>query len=228
MTNDRMAGLALIAGSAGVIVTLTLHPSGRELFEPGTFDSAARTLVAVHSLALCSLPVWFLGASGLSRRLSSPGGSSAQFSFAGLVLYGFAMTAMLITVVMDGLVIPGLAHQIINTTGTVGQGWRIAFNLNGILTQAFEHVFVVASSAAIMVWSVSIIRSRALARGLGIYGCLLAVGTVVTLLSGQLDRQAHLFALVIVGQTIWLIAAGALLFRPLAPVVLSDTGSLEK
>jgi hypothetical protein len=228
MTNDRMAGLALIAGSAGVIVTLSLHPSGRELFEPGTLESAARTLIAVHSLALCSLPVWFLGACGLSRRVGSPGNPGDQFGFAGLVLYGFALTAMMIAVVMDGLVTPGLARQIIDTTGTVGQGWRIAFNFNGILNQAFVRVFVVASSAAIVLWSVSIIRSRALARGLGICGCLLGAATVITLLSGQLDRQAHLFGVVIVGQAVWFIAAGALLFRIQTPERPGDAVALEK
>ena len=212
MTNDQMAGLALIAGSAGVIVTLSLHPSGRELFEPGTFNSAAHALVAVHSLALCSLPVWFLGACGLSRRVGS-GSPDDQFGLAGLVLYGFAVAAMMIAVVMDGLVTPGLARQIIDTTGTVGQGWRIAFNYNGMLNQAFAHVFIVASSAAIILWSVSIVRNRVLARELGVCGSLLGAATLIMLLSGQLDRQAHLFGVVIIGQAIWFIAAGTLLFR---------------
>ena len=64
MTDNRMAGLAMIAGSAGVIITLGLHPSGHGLFAPETFDSAARTLIAVHSLALATFPVWFLGRVG--------------------------------------------------------------------------------------------------------------------------------------------------------------------
>ncbi|MBZ5722564.1 MAG: hypothetical protein LAO03_19675 [Acidobacteriia bacterium] len=218
MTNDRMAGLALIAGSAGVIVTLSLHPSGRELFEPGKFESAARTLIAVHSLALCSLPVWFLGACGLSRRVGHPENPDDQLGFAGLVLYGFAMAAMMVAVVMDGLVTPGLARHIVETTGTVdqatlGQSWRIALRYNGILDEAFVRVFITASSAAIGLWSVAIVRSRVLARGLGVYGCVLGAVTVIALISGQMDRYPHIFGMVVVGQAIWFVAAGGLLCR---------------
>src|SRR5271169_2983927 len=38
MTDDRISGLALIAGSAGVILALGLHPSGRDLFAAETFE----------------------------------------------------------------------------------------------------------------------------------------------------------------------------------------------
>jgi len=64
-----------------------------------------------------------------------------------------------------------------------------------------------------MLWSVSIVRSRALARSLGIFGCVLAVATVISLMSGLLDRYMHLFMMVLTGQTIWFIIAGTLLWR---------------
>ncbi len=221
MTNDRLSGLALIGGSAGVIITLSLHPSGRELFAPGQFEAAARNLIAVHSLALVSLPVWFLGACGLSRRLSlgaasetgARGMSDDRCSFAALVFYGFAMAAMMTAVVLDGLVTPGIARQIVDTTGTVGQGWRIAFNLNGLMNEAFVHVFLVASSLAIVLWSASIARSGVLVRWAGAMGCVLGLITVIAVFSGQLDRYHHLFGMVIVGQALWFILVGALLWR---------------
>jgi hypothetical protein len=217
MTTDRVSGLLLIAGSAGVIITLSLHPSGRDLFAPGQIESAVRHLVAVHSLALASLPLWFLGACGLSRRVTLATSSGEQESYplgvAALVLYGFAMAAMMVAVAVDGLVSGGLARQIVQTTGTVGQGWRIAFNYNGMLDQAFVHVFLVASSAAIMVWSTAMVRSRVLSRGAGVYGWLAGAATVIALLSGQLDRFPHLFGLAIVAQAIWFVIVGVLLSR---------------
>lgn len=205
MTDDRISGLALIVGSIGVIVTLALHPSGRELFVPGQFESAARKLIVVHSLALVSLPVWFFGACGLSRRLGY------RLGVAPLVIYGFGLMAMMNALVIDGLVSPGLAREIVATTGTVGQGWRIAFNHNSIVDQAFMHVFLAASSVAILLWSVSILKSGALARGVGIYGCILGAAAVIALLSGQLDRHEHFFGVVIIGQAIWFFCAGVLL-----------------
>jgi hypothetical protein len=213
MTNDRLSGLALIAGSAGVIITLSLHPSGRGLLAPETFEAEARKLIAVHSLALACLPIWFLGACGLAQRVGSGGDSDHRFGVAGLVLYGFAMVAMMTGVVFDGLITPGLARQILNTSGSVGQGWRIAFNYNGMVDQAFVRVFVAASSVAIGLWSALIVRSAALARAVGIYGCILGAATVIALLSGQLDRYVHLFSMAIVGQALWFVIAGVLLCR---------------
>jgi hypothetical protein len=216
MTNDRWSGIALIAGSAGVIITLGLHPSGRELFEPGQFEAAARHLIAVHSLALLSLPLWFLGAYGLARRVGVGGrvDSDERFAFCGLVFYGFALAAMMTGIVLDGLVTPGLAGRIVDTTGSpANQGWRIAFNVNGIMDEAFVRVFLVASSIAVVLWSIAMLRNRALSRGLGAYGCLVGLLTIVVLVSGQLSRYAHLFGLVIIGQAIWFVIAGVVLAR---------------
>ena len=218
MTNDRLTGLALIAGSAGIIVTLSLHPSGHDLFDPAKFESAARTMTAVHSLGLCSLPVWFIGAFGLSRRVSSADGRGEQLGFAGMVLYGFAAAAMVVAVVFDGLVTPGLARHIVDTMGKADQanvalGWKIAFNANGLIDQAFVRVFIVASSAAIVAWSAAMARSRALATGLAVYGCLLGVVTVIALISGQMERSPHIFGMVLIGQATWFVAAGVQLCR---------------
>jgi len=209
MTDDRISGLALIAGSTGVIVALSLHPSGRDLFVPSQFEAEARKLIAVHSVALACLPVWFFGAYGLSRRL----GSSGRLAVAALVTYGFALAAMMNALVFDGLVTPGLAREIVSATGTAAQAWRVAFNHNGLIDQAFMRVFLVASSVAIILWSATIVRSRAIARGAGIYGCVLGVATVVAQLSGQLESHAHLFGMVIVGQAIWFVVAGTWLCR---------------
>jgi hypothetical protein len=49
--------------------------------------------------------------------------------------------------------------------------------------------------------------------GLGIYSGVLGAATVIALLSGQLDRYVHIFAMVLVGQTTWFIIAGGLLWR---------------
>jgi hypothetical protein len=120
---------------------------------------------------------------------------------------------MMTGVVFDGLVTPGIAHQIINTTGTVGQGWKIAFNYNGLIDQAFVRVFLVASSVAITLWSGATLRYRTFPRPLGIFGCILGVGAIVAQLAGQMDRAPHIFIAVLLGQAVWFTAAGVSLRR---------------
>jgi hypothetical protein len=202
----RISGLAMMAGSVGVLVTLVLHPSERGLFDPAQVESIGRTMVIVHSLALVSLPLWFFGAFGLSRRIDH------WLGVAGLIVYGFALAAMMNALVIDGLVTPGLARAIANATADNATGWKIALNHNAFLDQAFMSVFLVASSVAIALWSAAIVRSAALARVLGIFGCVLGPGTIIAQLTGLLGKNPHMFFLAVIGQAIWFFSGGLQLF----------------
>ena len=209
MTDDRVSGLALIAGSIAEIVTMSLHPTGRDLFASGQFAAVAHMAVATHALALISVPVMFLGALGLSRRLSA----DDRLALAALIAYGFAVVAAMNAAVMSGLVNTAVARQIAGAAPESSSGWRILFNYTGYLNQSFALVLVVASSAAIILWSAAILRSRALASGVGIYGCILGPLTVIAVLSGHLRFDVHGFGLIVLGQSLWFIIVGALLFR---------------
>jgi hypothetical protein len=209
MTDDRVSGLALIAGSAGMIITMSLHPTGQDLFAPGQLAPIAHLTVTVHTLALMSMPVLFFGALGLSQHL----GVSDRFSIAALVAYGFAMGAGMNAAVFSGLVAPSLARNILASDSSAAETWRIAFHYNGALNQGFARVFVVASSVAILLWSSSILRGAALSRGVAIYGCILGPVTVIAVLSGHLRLDVHGFGMVVLGQAVWLIIVGVLLCR---------------
>jgi hypothetical protein len=203
--------MALIAGSAGMIITMILHPTGK--VGPEGVESMVRMLVGVHSLALASMPVVFLGAWGLSRRVAS----ADRLAMTALVLYAFATVAVMNAAVFDGLVAPNLIRQIVSThdTATPGtsEGWRLVFNYNSSLNQAFARLYAVASSMAILLWSVAIVRDHALDRGVGIYGCVLGPITVIGVVSGLLNPDVHRFGLLIFGQALWFIIVGAQLCR---------------
>lgn len=209
MTNERVSGLALIAGSAGMIITMSLHPTGHDLFAPGQLAPMAHLAIAVHTLALMSMPVMFLGALGLSQHL----GARERFSVTALVAYGFAMVAGMNAAVFSGLVAPGLARNIQTSEATASEAWRIAFHYNGALNQGFAIVLVVASSLAILLWSVSMFRGAVLSQGVAIYGCFLGPVTVIAVLSGHLRLDVHGFGMVVLGQSVWLIIVGVLLCK---------------
>jgi hypothetical protein len=209
MTDERVSGLALIAGSVGMIITMSLHPTGHDLFAPGQLAPVAHLAVTVHALALMSMPALFFGALGLSRYF----GWGKRFSVAALVCYGFAMIAGMNAAVFSGLVAPGLARNIVGAEPVAAESWRIVFHYNGALNQGFALVLVVASSLAILLWSASMVRSAALSQVLGIYGCFLGPVTLIAVLSGHLRLDVHGFGLVVLGQAAWFIVAGAKLFR---------------
>jgi hypothetical protein len=207
MTDERRSGLALIAGSAGMIITMIFHPTGK--VGPGEVDAMVRMLIAVHSLALASLPVVFLGACGLTRRVAA----ADRIEIVALVLYAVASVAVMNAAVFDGLLAPNLIRQIVTATPATIDGWRMVFHYNSMLNQAFARLYAVASSIAIVLWSASILRGGSLGRGVGVYGCVLGPITVIAVASGLLNPDVHGFGLLIFGQALWYIIVGVQLCR---------------
>jgi hypothetical protein len=207
MTDDRKSGLALIAGSVGMIVTMAAHPHGN--ISPAQVESMARNLTIVHSLALASLIALFLGVLGLSQRLKS----ADRLDIVGFVLFAFASIGVMSAAVMDGLVAPNILRRMVEAGAANAEGWRTVFRYNFEVNQGFARLYAVTSSIALIFWSVSILRNRTLSRGLGIYGCAIGVAAVVAVASG-LAMDVHGFGAIVLGQAIWFVTAGTLLCRP--------------
>jgi len=209
MSNDHFSGLALIVGSSGMIITMSLHPTGH--VAPEQIEPMIRMLIAVHALALACIPVMFLGAWGLSRRF----GSHDHMAMTALVVYAFALIAVMNAAVADGLVTPPVLRQMVASAGaqSASDSWRMISHYNFYVNQGYAQVFVAASSVAIVLWSAATWHSKELARGLGIYGCILGAVTLLALLSGNLSLDKHGFGMIIFAQAAWFIGAGGLLWR---------------
>ena len=175
---------------------------------PDRFAAVARLSIAVHSLALVSMVVLFLGACGLWRWLSP----SRYLAFAGLVTYGFATIAGMITGILNGFVAPRLIQRMLNHP-EAKQAWDMALTYSGELERPLAQVLVLASSVAILLWSIAILRRGLLARRLGIYGGIIALLIMPAVASGYVRLNVHGFGMVVVLQTIWFVIAGAQLLR---------------
>src|SRR5580692_2776058 len=152
MTDERRSAIALIAGSAGMIITMIFHPGGK--IAPEQLEHMIRLSIGVHSLALLTVPVLFLGAWGMSRRLD--GGD--RLAWAGLVLFAFASAAVMNAGTLNGLVAPKLMRQIVAATPETRGTWQMMLNYNFQMNQAFARVYAVGASLAIASWSVAILR----------------------------------------------------------------------
>lgn len=212
MTDNRKSGLALIAGSLGMIITMAFHPHGA--IAPAQVETMARNLTIVHSLALASLMILFLGTLGLSRHLKN----ADRLDVIALVVFAFAAVAVMNAAVMDGLVAPNVLRRMVEGGPAAMDTWRIVFRYNFELNQAFARLYAVSSSVAIFLWSVSIWRNKTLARGLGIYGCVFSCLAIAAVASGRLPMDVHGFGAIVLAQAIWFISAGMLLRRPLSSI----------
>ena len=207
MNDNRLGGIALIIGITSGIVTMIFHPITRAgQMTPAEFERFAMVNITAHGLAIAGLPLLFLGALALTRRLDSPG----RLALAALVIYTLGLIGVTIAPALSGLVATDILRQ---TMRQPDAGWNVFLRYNFMLNQAFSAIFVVASCAAIALWSLTILRTRSLASGLGIYGLVIAPVTAGALLAGLLHLDVHGFGLVIFTQAIWFITAGVLLFR---------------
>ena len=208
MTDNRMSAIAFFIGMTGTIITMALHPTSQDVTGSPNADHMMQLNVAVHSLALICMPILFLGALGLTRRLAAPN----RLALSALVMFGFADVAVMIAAAASGLIAPGLFHHMAANPG-MADTWRAILILNGHLNQAFAMIFVVASSAAIVLWSAAMLRSGSFSRPLGISGCIVGPITVIAVLSGHIRLNVHGFGMVVLVQAIWFISAGVLLWK---------------
>jgi hypothetical protein len=221
MTDNRLSGIAMIAGQLGLILTLSLHPSGK--ISPAEVDQMVHKLIAVHSIALAGLPLMILGALGLLRVLSSRN----QLSVAAFVIYSFAVAAILSGIVIDGLVMPHLLPQLADAAkasaaaassgvqptaaaSASGEVWHALFKFNGYLDMAFVQYSLVATAVAVIAWSVAMLLGKIFPSGTAIYGLVLGVIALVVLFSGALGAE-HALMIIVFGQSTWFLIVGGLL-----------------
>jgi hypothetical protein len=215
MTDDRKSGTALIAGSLGGILTMAIHPTGAGSLTPGQVEHLALVSGIAHSIAMLSFLLLFLGACGLTRRLAAFARTPDpdRLAFAAIVTFGFACVAVLIATAVSGFIVPDiLRHMARDGAATVPQ-YRLIVDAVFQFNQAFARIFSVGASVAIALWSVSALRNGGIGRGIAIYGCIVATLLTAGIVVGHLRLNVHGMAVVVLGQVIWFIVAGAQLCR---------------
>lgn len=207
MKRDTMYGGALIAGTLGSFLTMAMHPTGSQLL--ADVQHMAPVVMAVHVLALVTLPFSVFGTLGLTRRLSADG----ELPAAAMVSYAMASVAVMIAAIASGLLAPGLFTTLATSTGSEQQLAMAIVSYNGSINQAFAKVYVYASSSAILLWSVAIISHGRLSRGAGWLGIVVATLALLAMTIGHLRLDVHGFGAVVLTQGIWMITVGVLLIR---------------
>ena len=205
MTDERKGGIALIAGTIALFLTMAAHPTGHELLQSGSrFNFVALVVLLVHALAELAIPVLFLGALALSKRLNTT---------AAMVIYGFSLVAGMLAAAFSGFVAPALARQLADATAANKDTLRLLFSFNGALNQAFARIFTIASSIALILWSAEMWKSRTFPRFLAGYGIAAATAILIAVAPGFLSLNVHGFGLVVLLQGAWFIATGTEMMR---------------
>ena len=211
MTDNKKAGLALIVGSVGGMVTMAIHP---------TRDSASLAQLSgvAHSLALVSVLLLFLGACGLSRFLDAPD----RLAFSALVTFGFAAVAVMIAAAVSGWIVPDLMRLMAHDLPSSAPQWEITMTSVFRFNQVFSRIYSIAGAGAITLWSIASLRSGRLSRGLALYGCVTAPLVALLIFVGHLRLNVHGMTVVMVSQVIWFVGMGVSLRRNIDPKLTAE------
>ena len=224
MNDNRIGGILVIAGSVAGLITMAVHPTGHGAMFPAEVASMVKLNRAAHALAIAGLPLLFLGAVILTRQLAASGRSA----WAALVFYGFGAVAIMISAAMSGFVASDVMSKVVAGDPMMPTR-QLLLEYGFRINQAFASIYVVAISVAIILWSMRLTRMRSGWAALGCYGWALGLLTIGFLFSGNLSLNVHGFGLVVLGQSIWFIAAGIFLMgnraaRSSAEVAANDGG----
>ena len=203
MKRDRANGFALIIGTVCFLITMAFHPTSGSL-EGLVRESAVR--VGTHALGLATIPVLFFGFLGLNRRLHG----DTVWAPAALVTYGFGSVAAMCAAVINGFVAPAFAARMAPDPA-IHDTARAVLSYSFQLNAGFAKVFMVAAAAALLLWSVAIVRTRALPSWVAWVGGVLGVAGLVAVLGGFLGTGVHEFGLFVLCFAGWTVSIGVLL-----------------
>ncbi len=198
---EKNAGLSLLMGSFMMIVTMGLHPTG------GSFEHLLKisTLIIVtHSIAIAAVPLMMFGFYGLTKRLTDESGLSTL----AFITITFGFVAVMCAAALNGLALPLFIKNYQGATPEVIESIKTILYYNSTLNHAFDFIFIGAACVAIPLWSVVIIKTKALPQWIAYVGILFCMTTIVLVSIGFGLVDLNGFRIFIFGLVTWILSVG--------------------
>lgn len=205
-------GWILIIGSVLATGFAFVHPqvTGHELGEVfAEMTAAARFNGWVHG-TLTALYLCLIGGFvGFTLKL----GASRPANVIALIFYAAGAWSLISAAVINGFALAMFAGQHPDVSPQAVLPFSSAFNMAGSIAAVWSGIGVAATSAAILLWSTSLLPMKGILRVIAAFGLLVGVATILMLITGTLILNVHGFLLVVVSQAVWTIAVGAALIQ---------------
>ena len=200
---NRRAALALVIGTVAGMLVMALHPSGREVVQNASSGGSNAAVSLVHAMAVIGEGLVLAGALAIVARLRA----RLDLAVGGYVFFALGGVAIIIAAVASGFLAPAAVRGIAEVDAAERAGMLNDLHFAGMINQAFAKISVIFTSIALSIWSAAMLRTGAFTRGLAVYGTVLAALLLVGVGSGYLRLNIHGYGLVVLGTTVWQIAA---------------------
>ncbi len=206
----RRAGIVLVAATIVSIVAMAHHPSvgshepGAAIAEIGTKATLSRI---VHGVLIALMGLELYAFAVFADRI----GARRDAVRVGFVAYAIGVGAMIGAATISGFVITSLAAHYADA-GADPSAFANLARLATTGNQALAQLGTIAISAAILAWSIALLRDRS-NRWLAIIGFAASVLPALALVAGVIRLDVTGMTLVVVAEAIWNLAVGVALIR---------------
>lgn len=199
---EKKAGIALIVFSSLLLFTVVLHPAGGNV--PGLIKMATMIII-VHSVAIISIPVGWIGFWGLTRRIGTGNfGSVLAFSFISVALIGAMIAAA-----VNGLVLPLYLQRYANAGDEVLNSLQPVLRYGFTINKAFDYIYTGAFCIGILCWSAAILKSGRMKKWIGWTGLVLSVLMLIVFFGGMMAANSLSgLRVFLTGTVVWIFIAG--------------------
>ena len=210
-STGRPAGIILGLGSIIMLLFMALHPVVHA-HDPGGLVAEMARIEAinavVHGTLLGNQGLILLGLLGFAERL----GLRRTLVRAGLIAAAMGTIALSGAALLNGFILPGLV------AGHAGGGGSFEalpplLMLAHQTSVALIYVGIPAMSAAVLAWSLVLMRRGGASSAIGGAGVICALLPVIALATGHLPINVHGFGAFVLVQSIWYLAIALQMVR---------------
>ncbi len=210
LPSGRATGIALLIASVLTVALMATHPTVHA-HEPAEFIGAvarqATTNAVVHGSLIVLMGILVYCYSCLASRL----GLDSACVRAGLVAYVMGIVAVMPAALTGGFLIPEFVERFRDRPAQDLLVMKHILTLCSLAMQLGTRVWVVATSAAVILWSVALTGRGA--RTVGVLGVVAGVAPLVALAAGRLPTNVHGVGAFVLVQAVWGVAVGVLMIR---------------
>jgi hypothetical protein len=210
--NGRTAGIVLIAAAVFTVVALAHHPTLHGTQRPTMLVAKLAALGAmdrlVHGVLLVLIGALLFGMTVFAARR----GLRRESVLAAAIAYALGASSMIGAALIDGFVLSALASRSAGASAPEAAALVPVFAMLGAAVQVLARFATVATAAAVLLWSLPLIRARGGVRWAGVLGIASATGAV-GMLAATHRLDPHSMRAVVLLQTVWYVAVGVLLLR---------------
>lgn len=196
----KTAALSLLLGSLLATFAMTMHPNGGDVEHIIKIKSV---LAFSHSIAIFCLPLIGFGFFGLTQILDT----KSKLSTLAFFIFCFGLIAAMIAATINGLTLPSFASTYTADDNNIETIKKI-INYGKCINIPMAMILISATSLAVGIWSVLIIKTKQLSKWLGYFGLTTILFGLIGVFLKFNFTDLFGFRTFMVGLVLWEIAIG--------------------